>query len=172
MTPSAANARRAAYLRELGAAGAFVLLLLVVALGAPRFFAGGNLRDLAIANSPVLIVAVGMTLVLLTGHVDISVGSQFAIGSVALAMLVRAGAPMPAAMLIVLLGGACLGALNGWLVAHLALPSVVVTLATMVIWRDALRWVTQGAWVQDLPTRFQWFGLTQSAGELTVVVAA
>ena len=56
-----------------------------------------------------------------------------------------------------------LGALNGGLVAYLRIPSIVVTLATMVALRDGLRWVTEGAWVQDLPPGFQWFGLPQSA---------
>ena len=56
-----------------------------------------------------------------------------------------------------------LGAVNGALVAYVRIPSIVVTLATMVALRDALRWVTQGAWVQDLPPDFQWFGLTQAA---------
>ena len=60
-------------------------------------------------------------------------------------------------------GGAALGALNGSLVAYLRLPSIVVTLATMVALRDALRWTTEGAWVQDLPAGFQWFGLSQTA---------
>jgi rhamnose transport system permease protein len=49
------------------------------------------------------------------------------------------------------------------LVAYLRLPSIVVTLATMVALRDGLRWWTQGAWVQDLPPGFQWFGLPQFA---------
>ena len=51
-----------------------------------------------------------------------------------------------------------LGAVNGALVAYARIPSIVVTLATMVALRDGLRWVTQGAWVQDLPADFQWLG--------------
>jgi rhamnose transport system permease protein len=62
--------------------------------------------------------------------------------------------------------------MNGLFVARLQLPSVVVTLATMVIWRDALRWATQGAWVQNLPPSFQWFGLTQRTGEWLAVLTA
>ena len=58
------------------------------------------------------------------------------------------------------LAGAALGALNGALVAYARMPSIVVTLATMVALRDGLRWATEGAWVQDLPPAFQWFGLT------------
>jgi rhamnose transport system permease protein len=147
-------------------------LLLLLAVAAPGFFAPGNLRDLAVANAPVLIVAIGMTLVLLTGHVDISVGSQFAVCSVAAALLARAGLPMPLVLAAVVLLGAAVGGLNGWFVARLALPSVVVTLATMVIWRDGLRWATEGAWVQDLPAGFQWFGLSQRSGEWGIVLAA
>jgi rhamnose transport system permease protein len=59
--------------------------------------------------------------------------------------------------------GAALGALNGALVAYGRIPSIVVTLATMVALRDGLRWVTQGAWVENLPPRFQWLGLSQGS---------
>jgi rhamnose transport system permease protein len=161
-----------AYLRELGTAAALGLLLLVLAAAAPQFFRLDNLRDLAVANAPVLIVAVGMTLVLLTGHVDISVGSQFAVCSVCAALLARAGLPMPLVLAAIVVLGALLGAVNGWFVARLQLPSVVVTLATMVMWRDVLRWATEGAWVQNLPPAFQWFGLPQPAGEWLVVLSA
>jgi rhamnose transport system permease protein len=65
--------------------------------------------------------------------------------------------------LVACLVGAMLGAVNGALVAYVRIPSIVVTLATLVALRDGLRWVTQGAWVQDLPSGFQWFGLSQSA---------
>jgi rhamnose transport system permease protein len=168
-----ARARRpGVYLRELGTAAALGLLLLVLIAVAPRFFAAGNLRDLAVANAPVLIIAIGMTLVLLTGHVDISVGSHFAVCSIAAALLARAGLPMPLVLATVTLLGALLGAINGLFVARLGLPSVVVTLATMVIWRDSLRWVTEGAWVQGLPAGFQWFGLAQRTGEWTIVLTA
>ncbi len=51
-------------------------------------------------------------------------------------------------------------------------PSIVVTLATMVALRDGLRWVTQGAWVQDLPPGFQWFGQSQAASELITIGCA
>jgi rhamnose transport system permease protein len=59
--------------------------------------------------------------------------------------------------------GALAGSVNGALVAYGRLPSIVVTLAMMIVLRDALRWITQGAWVQDLPPDFQWMGLSQGA---------
>jgi rhamnose transport system permease protein len=81
---------------------------------------------------------------------------------------------MPAPLLVpcVLLLGAGLGAVNGVLVGRLGLPSIIVTLAMLVAWRDALRWATEGAWVQDLPAGFQWFGLGQAAGQWLIVGAA
>jgi rhamnose transport system permease protein len=66
-----------------------------------------------------------------------------------------------------------LGALNGALVAWVRIPSIVVTLATMIALRDALRWITEGAWIQDLPPGFQWFGLSQTgSATVTALVAA
>ena len=67
------------YKREVSAAIALAVLLIVVGVITPSFFDGGNLRDLLINNAPTLLVAVGMTLVILVGQIDISVGSQPAI---------------------------------------------------------------------------------------------
>jgi rhamnose transport system permease protein len=130
---------------------------------APGFFSRENLSDLLLGNLPVLIVAMGTTLVILTGEIDISVGSVFAICGIVAGLLAQAGVPMPGSILLTAMTGAVLGTLNGVLVAYAALPSIVVTLATMVGLRDGLRWATEGAWVQNLPADFQWFGLSQAA---------
>ena len=66
------------------------------------------------------------------------------------------------------LAGALCGAINGGLTAYLRIPSIVATLATMIVLRDGLRWVTQGSWVGDLPPGFQLLGLT--AGEFTATI--
>jgi len=68
--------------------------------------------------------------------------------------------------------GAGLGLINGLLVARLGLPAIVVTLATLVAWREGLRFATEGVWVQDLPAGFQWFGLGQDIGRWLVGLAA
>lgn len=160
------------YKRELSAALAYALLLLLVGLAAPSFFTAANLGDLALNNAPVLLVATGMTLVILVGQIDISVGSQFAIVSIAAGLLAKAGMPVLLLLPSVLVLGAGLGMVNGFLVAHLGLPSIIVTLAMLVAWRDALRWATEGAWVQDLPASFQWFGMGQGAGQALIVALA
>jgi rhamnose transport system permease protein len=142
-----------------------VIIALALALAAitPGYFARENLSDLFLGNMPVLIVAIGTTLVILTGNIDISVGSVFAICGVVAGVTAKATGSVAVAALASCAAGAALGALNGSLVAYLRMPSIVVTLATMVALRDALRWVTEGAWVQNLPPAFQWFGLPQSS---------
>jgi len=158
--------------RELAAGLALLVLLLVVGLVAPLFFTAANLGDLALNNAPLLLVATGMTLVILVGHIDISVGSQFAVVSFAAGLLARAGVPMLLVLPSALVLGGCLGALNGFLVGRLGLPSIIVSLAMLVAWRDALRWSTEGAWVQDLPGGFQWLGLGQTAGRCLIIAVA
>lgn len=158
--------------REISAALAYVVLLLLVGAFAPGFFTASNWRDMAMNNAPVLIIAIGMTLVILIGEIDISVGSQFAVCTVAAGWIAKTGLSIPVLMLCILAIGAVLGAMNGLMVAQFRLPSIIVTLATFVAWRDGLRWITQGAWVQDLPRTFQWFGFNQSVGEATIVGAS
>jgi rhamnose transport system permease protein len=157
------------YKRELSALAAYVALLIVVGIAAPAFFNVANLRDLALNNAPTLIVATGMTMVILVAEIDISVGSQFAVCSVAAGVLAKSGIPLPLVLLCVIAIGGLMGMLNGALIGWLKLPSIIVTLAMLVAWRDALRWITAGAWVQDLPANFQWFGLGQEWGQWLIV---
>jgi rhamnose transport system permease protein len=159
--------------REVAVAVALLIVCLILLIAAPRFFRLENQTDLLLANIPVLIVAVGMTMVILTGQIDISVGSQFAICAVAAGALAKTGLPVTVAALATCALGGLLGSLNGALVSYVRIPSIVVTLASMVALRDALRWTTEGAWVQDLPQGFQWFGLSQTGSMLvTFAVAA
>ena len=157
------------YKREISAAIAYFVLLLAVGIVAPAFFGWGNLSDLIINSAPALLIAIGMTLVILIGEIDISIGSQFAVASVAAGFLAKTGMPLPLLFLGVLLIGAAMGAVNGVLVGWFRLPSIIVTLAMLVAWRDGLRWTTEGAWVQNLPENFQWFGLGQTAGQILIV---
>lgn len=160
------------YKRELSAMFAYAALLVVVAIIAPSFFSGANLRDLALNNAAVLLIAIGMTMVILVAQIDISVGSQFAIASVAAGWLAKVEVPMPLVLVLTVMIGAAMGAINGVLIGTLRLPSIIVTLAMLVAWRDALRWTTGGEWVQNLPASFQWFGLGQSLGQWLIVVAS
>ena len=158
--------------RELSVAAAIVGLAAVLTVVAPSYFAPDNLRDIFLSNAPVLIVAIGMTLLILCGEVDISVGSIFAVSGVVAGVLAKSGLPLMAVVLGAVLAGGALGAVNGALVASARIPSIVVTLATMVALRDGLRWATQGQWVTDLPAHFQWLGMSQRAHALVLASLA
>ena len=149
--------------REWSVAIAIAALAIVLAVAAPSYFSAENLRDLFLVTMPVLVAAIGTMLVILTGEIDISVGSAFAICSVVSGVVAKAGVSAAGAGLAACAAGAALGALNGALVAYGRIPSIVATLAAMVALRDGLRWITQGAWIEDLPARFQWLGVTQAS---------
>jgi rhamnose transport system permease protein len=156
------------YQREIAAALALTLLLSVVAVAAPAFYTLDNLRDLGLNLLPILTAAIGMTLVILTGQIDISIGAQFAVCSVATGLLSKVGVPTLVILPMIAFLGGLIGAINGGLVAKLKIPSIVATLAMMVALRDGLRWMTEGQWVQGLPRTFQWFGLRQPIGQALI----
>ena len=158
--------------RELFIALVFGVMLMALALVRPAFFAPANLRDMLLTNVSVLVVAIGMTLVILLGQIDVSIGAQFAVCAVTAGALAKSGVPMPLVAIATMFAGAALGSLNAALIAQLKLPSIVVTLASMVVLRDALRWSTGGAWVQNLPAQFQWFGFGQRQGEWIILSIA
>jgi rhamnose transport system permease protein len=158
--------------RERSVAIAIVGLTVVLAAFTDRFFTSANLIDLFLANVPVLVAAIGATLVIVSGEIDISVGSAFAVCSVAAGLAAKADLPVAAIAIVIVLLGAVLGAMNGALVAFARVPSIVVTLATMVALRDGLRWATQGEWVQNLPATFQWLGQSQAAYPLVIGAVA
>ncbi|MSU24383.1 MAG: ABC transporter permease [Opitutus sp.] len=159
------------YFRELSVVGALGVGLLGLAIFAPAFFQPQPLLSLVTREAPTLVVACGMAFVIICRQIDISVGSMFSVCSVCAGLLAARGWPLllvlPAAVAL----GALLGAVNGLLVAGLRLPSIVVTLATMVTLRQGLNLVRQGEFV-NLPDRVQWFGLSQTAGQLVLVAGA
>jgi rhamnose transport system permease protein len=158
--------------RAIAIAIFWAALLALLAVRAPGFFEFANIRDIAIANASALIVSLGMTVVIIAGEIDVSVGSQFAVAAVLAGTLARAGLPLPFTALLTALAGALLGGINGALVTAWGVPSIVATLAAMAFWREALRWYTQGAWVQGLPATFQWMGLTQAGGESAILACS
>jgi rhamnose transport system permease protein len=163
------------YGQEISVAVAIAALCAVLAFAAPSYFTRENLSDLFLTNAPVLLISLGMTLVILTGEIDVSVGSMFAICAVSAGVIAKAGVSPLLACALACVVGAGMGAMNGALTAYVRIPSIVVTLATMTALRAGLRWATQGAWVDNLPAGFQWFGSTESiypAITLLTVLAA
>jgi len=159
------------FFRELSVLGALAAVLVGMAIFAPAFFSPQPLLSLLTREAPTLIVACGMACVIITRQIDISVGSMFSVCSVCAGLLAARGWPLLLVLPASVALGALLGAVNGLLVAGLRLPSIVVTLATMVTLRQGLNLVRQGEFV-NLPDRVQWFGLSQMAGQLVLVGAS
>jgi rhamnose transport system permease protein len=159
------------YFRELSVAAALVVLLLALAIFAPHFFALQPMLSRLTAQTPALVAAIGMTLVVVCRQIDISIGSQFGMCAVIAGVLAAKGLAMPVVLLASIGAGAAMGAINGALVAWLRLPSIVVTLATMVTWAEALRLWQQGR-LLNLPAGIQWFGMSQAAGQMTLIISA
>src|SRR5262249_31050138 len=126
--------------REISVALAWLAVLAVLAVQAPSFYSGEQLRALLVNAAPVLIAAVGPTLVMLTRQIDISIGSVFSVCGVVAGLAAREGYSVPAIGAAALVTGGLLGALNGIFVAGLRLPAIVVTLSTLVAVRETLRY--------------------------------
>jgi rhamnose transport system permease protein len=156
------------YNQEVSVAATIVLLNLALLMNARGYFSRENFTDLFLANAPVMVISLGMLLVILAGRIDISVGSTFAVCSVIAGMAAKQGVSTSGSAVAACLAGAVCGAINGGLTAYLRIPSIVATLATMIVLRDGLRWMTQGSWVGDLPPGFQLLGL--SPGRFTATV--
>jgi rhamnose transport system permease protein len=162
----------ARYRRELSVMVAYLLILALLAWRAPAFYRADYLKGLLAGNASVLVAALGMTLVILCRQIDISIGSQFSICAVVAGLLAREGVPMPLVAVGTILVGAGMGAINGVFVAVAGMPSIVVTLATLVIGRESLRYAREGDFVRGLPSNFQWFGLSLNNGRLAVTAIA
>jgi rhamnose transport system permease protein len=160
------------YRRELAVLIAWLALLAVLTACAPSFFGGDQLRNMLVSAAPVVVAAVGITLVMLAGQIDISIGSIYSMCGVVAGLAVEAGWPMPMAATLALACGMLVGTLNGALIAGLRLPAIVVTLSTLVAVRETLRYFREGEFVRNLPAGFQWFGLSQTTGQWVVVGSA
>ncbi|HTI70641.1 MAG TPA: ABC transporter permease [Candidatus Limnocylindria bacterium] len=155
------------YGRELTVVALLALLLIGMATAAPNFFEPQPLLSRLTAAAPKLVVACAVSLVIITRQIDISVGSLFAVCSVVAGIVASAHGTLPSAMVAAVLVGTLGGAINGVLVAVFRLPSIVVTLATMVTWREGLRLYQQGVFL-NLPENWQWFGLSMHVGQATL----
>jgi ribose transport system permease protein len=139
----------------------FVGLLLVttfMVFASDNFLTGANLENIVRQVSINAIIAVGMTCVILTGGIDLSVGPVMALSGTVSAGLLVAGMPPPLAIGAGMAIGAGFGVGNGILVAYLQMPPIIVTLATMGIARGLGLLYTDGYPIAGLPDWFAWFG--------------
>ena len=155
--------------RMLGMIGALVLIWIVFHLFSDgRFLTPRNLWNLSVQTSSVAVMSTGMVLIIVTRHIDLSVGSI--LGFVAMVMGVTQaqllpsvlGADHPATWAVALgvgvVLGALIGALHGFVIAYLAVPAFIVTLGGLLVWRGAAWWVTSGQTVAPMDPTFRLMG--------------
>ncbi len=135
--------------RETLLGGAILLLLALIASRFPGFVAPDNLARVFTDTSPLLILALGQTVVILSRCIDLSVAANLALTGMVCAMLNAAmpGLPVVVILLVAVTLGAVMGMVNGLLVWKLSIPSIVVTLGTMTIYRGIIFLISDGAWV-------------------------
>ncbi|WP_238367716.1 ABC transporter permease [Mesobacterium pallidum] len=173
--------------REALLGGAILLLLALIATRFPGFVAPDNLVRVFTDTSPLLILALGQTVVILTRCIDLSVAANLALTGMVCAMLNAAMPGVPIVMILCLAVslGAVMGMVNGLLVWKLSIPSIVVTLGTMTIYRGIIFLISDGAWVNahemseaftgfprasilGLPV-LAWFGILAAAAMLLAI---
>lgn len=155
--------------RLLGMIGAFVVICLVFnVITDGRFLTPRNIFNLSIQTVSVAIMATGMVFVIVTRHIDLSVGAVLAICSSVMGVMqvqllpqvFGIGHPlvMPLTVIAGLLTGAAIGALNGWLIGYQRIPAFIVTLGGLLIWRNVGWYLTDGQTVGPLDQTFMLFG--------------
>lgn len=153
---------------------AFIALLFTV-LTDGDFLSSRNLSNLFRQMSVISILAIGMTLVIITGHIDLSVGSLVGLaGGMAAILQVWYGWDTVSVLLLTLLAGLLLGAWQGWWVAYRGVPSFIVTLGGMLIFRGILIGISKGETVAPLKESFQRIGqsyLSYAAGYILAGIA-
>ena len=137
-----------------------ILVILTISIVVSFLYEGflnvGNLTNILNNNAIIGIMAVGMTIIIVTGNIDVSVGAQFAACSMVTALYVdmTGGANPFMAFIISIAAGILLGMLNGFFVAKFDIPAIIVTLGTLSIIRGALLLITKSAWISDLKGPF------------------
>jgi ribose transport system permease protein len=162
---SSALSKPAEVVRRLSVLGILLLICLVFALGSSEFLTASNLLNVALQTSIIAIVAIGMTFVILTAGIDLSVGSLMALcGAVAAGIAVRQGMDTYLSISIALGVGLILGAINGLMVVRGGIPPFVATLSMLAIARGLTLVYTQGRPIAGLDERFIYWGTGQVWG--------
>lgn len=144
---------------EIGILGSVLFISLIVILVNPKFLTALNLRNLSENISYVMIIGIGMTGVMISGGLDLSIGSVMAFGSCISALLMRSAGFSPfIAVIIGLLASSLFGLFNGILIVRVGIPSFIVTLGSMQIARGIVQAITKGRPIYPLPESFSFLG--------------
>ena len=158
--PSASGRRLLGVLRRIAGSQEMILFLCIVTLLVvvgtinPRYVAERNLLSIFLGNAYIAVAAIGMSMVIISGNIDISVGSLIGVLATLSGSLAVSGYPILVSWLAPLVVGAMVTAFMGFLVAYLRMPSIVVSLGMLSILKGGLISITGGAWISNLPAGY------------------
>jgi rhamnose transport system permease protein len=167
--------RNLRFSRELVLLGVLIAIMLVMAQLSPFFFTLGNLLDTSRYFVEIGLIALGMTLIIITAGIDLSVGAGLALVSVAVGFSFAAGLPLPLALVLGLLTGLGAGLFNGLFITRLDLHPLVVTLGTFALFRGLAYGLSDADAISSYPAWFAFFGqayLGPIPGQLILFVVA
>jgi ribose transport system permease protein len=149
--------------QELVLVGVIAVLWLALALATPAFMTTGSIQPLLVATAPIALVGVGMTIVIITGGIDVSVGAAIMVCSVITARaLVDGGVSLPVAVLLSVAVGALLGCLNGVLIAYGRVHAIIITFGTANLFLFIGLQTFGSSTVNGIPATFAFFGRGQA----------
>lgn len=146
--------------REAAIIGLFVLVVAVAAAVIPNFGSQITMTYLLLDMFPILIIALPMTAIIVTGEIDLSVASVVGFSSVLTGVLTQAGVPFGTTIIIAILAGLVCGLVNGFLITQVGLPSLAVTIGTMALYRGLAVGLLGTTAVTDFPE--WWTGLAKA----------
>ncbi|GAA1626621.1 ABC transporter permease [Leucobacter chromiireducens] len=146
--------------REAAIIGLFVLVVAVAAAVIPNFGSQITMTYLLLDMFPILIIALPMTAIIVTGEIDLSVASVVGFSSVLTGVLTQAGVPFGTTIIIAILAGLVCGLINGFLITQVGLPSLAVTIGTMALYRGLAVGLLGTTAVTDFPE--WWTGLAKA----------
>lgn len=143
-----------AYGQEIVVLLSLVALFVIVGLVNPRFLSATNLTSMFSGNAYIAVAAIGMSLVIMSGHIDVSVGSLIGVLATIAGTLAVNGYPIWIAWALPVIAGVVINAAVGALIAYSRMPSIVVTLGMLSILKGGLISATAGAWISNMPGDF------------------
>jgi rhamnose transport system permease protein len=149
---------------EVGIAGSAVAVVLLGLSVSSQFLTTGNLFYLTVSTGEVAIMTLPLTLIVITGEIDLSVASTLGLASALVGWLWSEGWPMPAIIPAVLLTGVLTGAFNGFLITRLGLPSLAVTIGTLTLYRGIAIVILGPDTISNFPFKYTTIGLNGVGG--------
>lgn len=145
-------------IQQWGIISVLILLVIILGISTPVFVSARNIRNILQQVSTLGVLSMGMTILMISGGIDLSVGSAISVVAVIVGKLLKAGIPVGYPIVIGLLTGCFMGFINGTLAAHTRAHPFILTLGTMTMFQGVAIIITEGYPITDLGEKFEFIG--------------